>query len=234
MERDEAKRVIEAIFFVSDKPVSIAALKEVLKDVEPPDIRSMIEELNSEYASSQRSFSVKEIAGGFQMMTDPVYSKWISAFYKKPPDRLTTPSLETLAIIAYRQPITKSEIEAIRGVGVDGVLHTLEERDLIRSRGRVDAPGRPILYGTTNEFLQRFGLKSIEELPRLKEFTEGDLDFVKEVRKTQVVDMESGRLVPQNGPLQDAAGSAGPAEGRLDKGADAARISEQGAEEDGT
>ena len=200
MEREETKKIIEALLFVSDKPISIDTLKDVLRDIESTDIRAVIEELNDEYANSGRSFAIKEIAGGFQMLTDPVYSRWISALYKRPPDRLTGPSLETLAIIAYRQPITRSDIEAIRGVNVDGVLRTLEERGLIKSRGRVDGPGRPILYGTTSEFLQHFGLKSLEELPKLKEFQESDLDFVKDKERTQVIDTETGKL--QQGILQ--------------------------------
>ena len=194
MDRDQAKKIIEALLFVSDKPISIDALKDVLKEIEPADIRSIIEELNGEYSASGRSFAIKEIAGGFQMLTDPVYSRWVSALYKRPPDKLTGPSLETLAIIAYRQPLTRSQIELIRGVNVDGVLRTLEERNLIRSRGRLDAPGRPILYGTTTEFLQHFGLKSLEELPKLKEFQESDLDFVKEKEKHDVVNTETGQL----------------------------------------
>ncbi len=194
MDKHEAKRIIETILFVSDKPVSIMTIKDVLKEIEPTEIRACIEELNAEYSSSGRSFGIKEIAGGFQMLTDPVYSKWISSLYKRPPDRLTGPALETLAIIAYKQPLTRSDIEMIRGVNVDGVLHTLEERALIRTRGRVDAPGRPILYGTTNEFLQHFGLKSLEDLPKLKEFQEGDLDFVKNEQKSQVIDTETGEL----------------------------------------
>jgi segregation and condensation protein B len=203
VDRQEAKRIIEAILFVSDKPVSIATLKDVLKDIEPTEIRTSIEELNNEYNSSQRSFSIKEIAGGFQMLTDPVYSTWISSLYKKPSDRMTGPALETLAIIAYRQPLTRSDIEAIRGVNVDGVLHTLEERSLIRTRGRVEGPGRPILYGTTNEFLQHFGLKSLEDLPKLKEFQESDLDFVKEQQKAQVIDTKTGELTTVNKETQD-------------------------------
>lgn len=194
MDRDQAKKIIEALLFVSDKPVSIDTLKEVLGRVEPTDIRTMIEELNAEYLLSGRSFSLKEIAGGFQMLTDPVYSKWISELYKRPADKLRGPALETLAIIAYKQPITRSDIEAIRGVNVDGVLHTLEERELIRSKGRLDAPGRPILYGTTAEFLQHFGLKSLDELPKLKEFRESDLDFVKEKEKAEVIDKETGNF----------------------------------------
>jgi segregation and condensation protein B len=194
MDREEAKRIIEALLFVSDKPVSIDTLREVIKSIEPAAAREMIEELNGEYASSGRSFSITEIAGGFQMLTHPVYSKWIAALYKRGPDRLTGPSLETLAIIAYRQPIARTDIEAIRGVNVDGVLNTLEDRNLIRTRGRADGPGRPILYGTTTEFLQHFGLKSLEELPKLKEFKESDLDFVKEQNKKEIIDTQTGKL----------------------------------------
>ena len=195
MDRNQRKLIVEALLFVSDKPVSIDALKDVIKDIDPTEIRAIIEELNGGYASCGRSFSIMEIAGGFQMLTDPVYSKWIAALYKRPPDRLTGPSLETLAIIAYKQPLTRSDIEAIRGVNVDGVLRTLEERGLIKTRGRLDAPGRPILYGTTTEFLQHFGLKSIEELPKLKEFKESDLDFVKEKERAETIDTETGKLV---------------------------------------
>ena len=200
MDKQEARKIIEALLFVSDKPVSLDALRDVLKDVDPTEVRATIEELNQEYASSGRSFTIKEIAGGFQMLTDPIYSKWISALYKRPPDRLTGPSLETLAIIAYKQPITRAEIEAIRGVNVDGVLRTLEERTLIRTKGRMDAPGRPILYATTAEFLQHFGLKSLEELPKLKEFQESDLDFVREKARAEIINKETGKLETQTAP----------------------------------
>lgn len=193
MRNVEAKKVIEAILFVSDKPVSIDTLKDVLDEVEPTLIRALIEELNAEYVCSGRSFGVKEIAGGFQMLTDPCYGSWVARLYKRPPDRLSGPALETLAIIAYRQPITRAEIEAIRGVNVDGVIHTLEERSLIRTRGRKEVVGRPILYGTTSDFLQHFGLRSLEELPKLKEFKEADLDFVRRVETHTVIDARTGK-----------------------------------------
>ena len=211
MDKEEAKRIIEALLFVSDKPVSIDTIKDVLKEIEPTEVRDIILELNGEYAASPRSFSIKEIAGGFQMLTDPIYSRWIAALYKKGPDRLTGPSLETLAIIAYKQPITRTDIEIIRGVNVDGVLKTLEDRDLIRTKGRLDAPGRPILYCTTNGFLQHFGLRSLEELPNLKEFQESDLDFVREAQKTEVINKETGKLEDgsASGPAEKAA-SGGP------------------------
>ncbi len=207
MDKEEAKRIVETLLFVSDKPVSIETLKDVLKDIEPAQVRDVITELNGEYAASGRSFSVKEIAGGFQMLTDPIYSRWIAALYKKGSDKLTGPSLETLAIIAYKQPLTRTDIEIIRGVNVDGVLRTLEERNLIKTKGRLDAPGRPILYVTTNEFLQHFGLRSLEELPNLKEFQESDLDFVREAQKVEVVNKETGKLenVDAPRPEQEAA-----------------------------
>ena len=194
MDNAQLKSTVEALLFVSDKPVSLDTLKDVLEGVETTRIRTSIEELNSEYASSGRSFTIKEIAGGLQMLTDPVYSRWVAALYKKSPDKLTGPALETLSIIAYRQPIARTDIEAIRGVNVDGVLRTLEERDLIRTRGRMDAPGRPILYGTTMEFLERFGLKSLDELPKLKEFKEVDLDFVREKERAEVINTETGKI----------------------------------------
>jgi len=206
MDREESKKIIEALLFVSDKPVSIDVLKDVVTDIEPSEVRSIMEDLNKEYAATNRSFSIKEIAGGFQMLTDPIYSRWIAALYKKGPDKLTGPSLETLAIIAYKQPITRTDIEAIRGVNVDGVLRTLEERSLIRSKGRVDGPGRPILYGTTSEFLQHFGLRSLEELPKLKEFQEADLDFVREKEGSEIIDTKTGKFhTGQDAPQAPAA-----------------------------
>jgi len=219
MDKEEAKRIVEALLFVSDKPVSIDTLKDVLKDIEPSQVRDIITEINGEYAASGRSFSVKEIAGGFQMLTDPIYSRWITALYKRGSDKLTGPSLETLAIIAYKQPITRTDIETIRGVNVDGVLRTLEERGLVKTKGRLDAPGRPILYVTTNEFLQHFGLRSLQELPNLKEFQESDLDFVRDANKSEVINKETGKLEGTN-PLglmeeavSDGAGTAGPVVG---------------------
>ncbi len=219
MDREQSKRIIEALLFVSDKPISADVIMDVTEEIDASDIKTIVEELNSEYVSSSRSFSIKEIAGGFQMMTDPIYSKWVSALFKKGPDRLTGPGLETLAIIAYKQPLTRSDIEAIRGVNVDGVLRTLEERQLIRTRGRLDAPGRPILYGTTSEFLQHFGLRSLDDLPKLKEFKESDLDFVKEEERSQVVNTETGQLRPETAK-EETVGAGTPAEMPREEAAD--------------
>ena len=178
MDRTEAKRIIEAILFTSEKPIAVDQIKEVLDEVDSKEVRALILELKAEYETLGRSFKVYEVAGGFQMVTEPVFAEYLKKFYKaKSKDKLTKPALETLAIIAYRQPITKADIEDIRGVNVDGVVNTLSDRLLIRITGRKDAPGRPILYGTTKEFLERFGLNSLSELPKLSEFTEADIDL---------------------------------------------------------
>lgn len=174
----QTKRIIEALLFASEKPISVEQFKEVLDDLDPRDIRALILELKDEYENLGRSFKIYEVAGGFQMATEPAYAEYLKKFYKtKFKDRLTKPALETLAIIAYRQPIARADIEDIRGVNVDGVIKTLMDRTLIRIIGRKDAPGRPIIYGTTKEFLDRFGLNSLAELPKLSEFTEQDLDL---------------------------------------------------------
>jgi segregation and condensation protein B len=178
MELSEAKKIIEALLFTSEKPITIEQMKEVLEEVDAKDIKTALAELQKEYETLGRSFKVYELAGGYQMVTMPEFADYLKKFYRvKSKDKLTKPALETLAIVAYRQPITKADIEDIRGVNVDGVVKTLADRQLIKITGRKDAPGRPILYGTTKEFLDRFGLSSLNELPKLGEFTESDIDL---------------------------------------------------------
>jgi len=144
-------------------------------------IRKLVNELGAEYKESQRSFGVTEVAGGFQFATDPSFGRWLKKLYKiKQSDYLTAPSLETLAIIAYKQPIAKADIEFVRGVNVDGVIGSLTQKGLIKITGRKEVIGRPFLYGTTPLFLQYFGLNSLDELPALAEFKEADLDFNKQ------------------------------------------------------
>ncbi|MBI3320867.1 MAG: SMC-Scp complex subunit ScpB [Candidatus Omnitrophica bacterium] len=169
MDGQEAKRVIEALLFVFGQPVSLKRLSEVLPDVESAAIRGLIGTLNADYRSSSRAFYIQEVAGGYQMVTDEHLALWITRALQTPkPDSVSAAALETLAIIAYRQPITKAEIEAIRGVDVAASLETLMERRFIRAAGRKDSPGRPFLYATTPEFLRHFGLKSLEALPHLE------------------------------------------------------------------
>jgi len=174
------KRVIEALLFVSQKPLTTEDMRQALDGLDAGEIIAAIEELRLDYEKEKRSFSIAELAGGYQIITNPEFAPWISKLFKREEARISNPSLETLAIIAYKQPLTRSEMERIRGVNVDGVLKTLLDKNLIKIRGRKDAPGRPITYGTTDEFLKRFGLKGLESLPKLRDFTEHDLDFDKE------------------------------------------------------
>jgi segregation and condensation protein B len=166
MEPVQAKRIVEALLFVSSQPFTFKRLSEVLPDLPPAQIRETVQTLNAEYAATGRAFQVQEVAGGFQLVTDKALAAWVKqALQAAKPDVVSTAALETLAIVAYRQPVTKAEIEAVRGVDVGAALDTLLERKFVRVAGRKESPGRPFLYGTTTEFLRHFGLKSVEALP---------------------------------------------------------------------
>ena len=168
MDDAQARQVIEALLFVFSQPLSLKRLSEILPDCEAIKLRALIQTLNGEYATSGRAFRIQEVAGGYQLVTEPQFASWIKRALQQPkPDSASVAALETLAIIAYRQPITKAEIEAIRGVDVTASLDTLVERGFVRMAGRKDSPGRPFLYGTTGDFLRHFGLKSIEALPSI-------------------------------------------------------------------
>ena len=178
MTHDEAKKVVEVLLFVSEKPLTVDSVSKVLEEYDKESIRSMISELNDEYSKAGRAFSAVEVAGGFQIMTDPFYAPWVrKLFSKDKKQRLSAPSLETLAIVAYKQPVTRADIEAIRGVNIEGVLETLLERDLVKAVGRREIPGRPFVYGTTKNFLIQFGLNALEDLPKLRDFDEKDIQL---------------------------------------------------------
>ena len=171
MDLKERKALIEAVLFVSGEPVNLASLKGVL-DMPEADIKQGIDELIAEYRERDRGLLILEIAQGFQMVTNPLYAKILRKFSNTATsNKLSMPALETLAIVAYRQPLIKTEIEQIRGVNSDGVIKSLLDKRLIRIIGQKEAPGKPLLYGTTKEFLQYFGLKDLTELPTLKELT---------------------------------------------------------------
>ena len=169
MERDEVKSILESLLFVADGPQSVQRFGEALESVELDLIQEILNELQSELAGPGRGVRLVEVAGGYQLRTAKANADWVKKFLGGRPARMGRATLETLAIIAYRQPITKAEIEAIRGVDVDGVITTLLERNLIRAVARKDVPGRPFLYGTTVQFLQLFNLKDLSQLPTLKE-----------------------------------------------------------------
>ncbi len=172
MEREEVKSVLESLLFVADGPLTVQRIAEVVDGVDKETLQELLREIQSELEAPSRGLQLVEVAGGYQLRTAKVNADWVKKFLGGRPARMGRATLETLAIIAYRQPITKAEMEAIRGVDVDGVITTLLERNLIRAVARKDVPGRPFLYGTTAEFLQMFNLKDLTELPTLKETDE--------------------------------------------------------------
>ncbi len=169
----ELKSVLEALLFVSHEPVTMERLAGVLSEVSRGTITQALRELQAAFEREQRGVQIVELAGGFQMVTRPEHGCYIKRLEKsKAAPKLSRSALESLAIIAYKQPIVRAEIEHIRGVETSGVLRTLLERKLVRIVGRKDVPGRPIMYATTQYFQQHFGLKDLSELPPLREFKE--------------------------------------------------------------
>src|SRR6266699_6001478 len=178
-------RVIEALLFSAQKPLSIREIATAIKGAEndpagagpnefartvETEVAAALEQLKIEYIEQQRAFQLMEKAEGWQLATDPQYAQWVRQLFPAPkPARLSAPALETLAISAYRQPITRADVEAVRGVNIDGVLQTLMERGLVKIVGRAEIPGRPLLYETTQFFLDHFGLRSLDELPNVEE-----------------------------------------------------------------
>ena len=173
MDINELKGIIEALLFVAGEPLSLDRIKNVLEDIDRRTVQGAIWEVQHEYEMRLSGLKIVEVAGGYQIATRPELAQWIKRLKKvKLSSRLSRPSLETLAIIAYKQPIVKAEVEDIRGVDSTGVIKGLLDKHLIKIIGRKDVPGRPILYATTKEFLQYFGLRDISDLPTLKEFTD--------------------------------------------------------------
>ncbi len=187
----ELKPLIEAILFAAQKPLTIKDIKtllqkpempedskdealteqvRVLKKVKESEISAVIQILKEEYVQQGRSFLIQEVANAVQLISQPAFAPWLKPLFEEQRSgRLSQPALETLAIIAYRQPITRADIEAVRGVAVDGVMQTLLERGLVTITGRAEVPGRPMLYGTTRLFLEHFGLNDLNELPAVEE-----------------------------------------------------------------
>ncbi len=180
----DLKRVLEAILMVADHPLSFKEIRDiVMADLSNKDIIALIDELNNEYAQTNRSFCIRNIAGGYRLFVLDEFSPWIRkmyAAYKQ--ERLSRAALEVLSIIAYKQPITKIEIEQIRGVSSDGVIKNLIEKDMIKIEGRKEVPGRPFLYVTTKAFLDYFGLGSLKDLPRIEEFDQMEGQIAQEVQ----------------------------------------------------
>ena len=184
------KNVIEALLIISEKGLTVEELRSAIDGSDSKDIEEAMNMLKEEYSSSGRAFNIAEIAGKYRIVTRPEYLPWINNLYKKEIDRLTGPSLETLAIVGYKQPVTRAEVESIRGVNSGGVLKALLDKNLIRIRGRKDVIGRPLIYGTTEKFLEIFGLNSLDDLPVLKDFTEEDIEYGKPQEQSLVEQVE--------------------------------------------
>lgn len=191
-------RVIEALLFSAQKPLSIREITAAIRGAEDDEFASneftrvkdaavaaALEQLKTEYVEQGRAFQLTEKAEGWQLATDPSFAKWVRRLFPAPkPARLSAPALETLAIIAYRQPIIRADVEAVRGVNIDGVLQTLMERGLVKIAGRAEIPGRPLLYETTQFFLDHFGLRNLDELPNVEELRKRNLPVAQPVAGT--------------------------------------------------
>jgi segregation and condensation protein B len=166
---DDLKNIIESLLFVAEEPLSIEQLKQVLSLPDSKLIRQTLNDLIADYEGRQGAFDLHEVAGGYQFRSRPDYVPWIKRLLQPKPSRLSKAALETLAIIAYKQPMIRSDVEHLRGVDCGGVLRMLLERKLIRVLGRKEIPGRPLIYATTKQFLQVFDLKNLKDLPSPKE-----------------------------------------------------------------
>jgi segregation and condensation protein B len=197
--------VIEALLFSAQKPLLLGEITAAIRgagaedDLQPNELGKVrdaevaagLEQLKIDYIQQQRAFQLVEKADGWQLVTDPACAQWVRQLFPGPkPARLSAPALETLAIIAYRQPITRADVEAVRGVTIDGVLQTLMERGLVKISGRAEIPGRPLLYDTTQFFLEHFGLRNLDELPNGEELRKRYLPVAPQ-HQAQVVPAET-------------------------------------------
>lgn len=172
MEREKIESVIESLLFVAGEPLSLKRICDIVSEAPRAEVRAALEELTRKYESEQSGLRITEVAGGYQLQTIPDNANWVGRLLQSRPVRLTRASIETLAIIAYRQPVTRPEIEEVRGVDSGGVLKTLLEHGFIRISGRKDVPGKPLIYATDKRFMEFFRLKSLAELPTIRELEE--------------------------------------------------------------
>ena len=180
MEKERLMGIIEALIFASEKPIREDDIKKVLPGIRPKDIREALEDLSRIHEQNSGGIYIAQVAGGYQFRTRAEFSQYIRSMLEIRPKRLSRAAMEALAIIAYRQPVTRQDIERLRGVDSGGVLKLLLDRKLLRILGKQDIPGKPLIYGTTKEFLETFGLKDLSSLPNLKEmnelFDEGEIE----------------------------------------------------------
>ena len=212
MEASEKRRIVEALILSSAEPLSAAKIAEIIPYCNEGKTKDLINELNTEYSEQDRSFEIWEVAGGFQIRTRAEFSGYLQKLQKERAMRLSPAALETLSIIAYRQPVTRAEVEDVRGVDAGATVKSLLERHLIRIAGQREVPGRPMLYGTTRRFLEVFGLERLKDLPTLREIDElareqGLLDKAGEGSDVGPEGSEGSEVAPISGML-DAADAA--------------------------
>jgi len=201
MDNLDIKPILEGIFFISDSPTRLETLVEILYESNREEILEGIGRIKTEYEEDSKGVELIEIAGGYQFRTKPRWAEWINRLKKAKAIKLSRSALETLAIIAYRQPIIRPAIEEIRGVDSGWVLRTLLEKDLVKMMGRKDLPGRPMIYGTTRTFLELFGLNTLADLPTLKEVQPPPI--VEEMPKEEIIRTDAVSLPPNEIPPID-------------------------------
>ncbi|MDT8441029.1 MAG: SMC-Scp complex subunit ScpB [Desulfuromonadales bacterium] len=194
MDTADLKPLVEALIFAADGPVRLERLVEVI-GLETEPVAVALAELERDYAAQRRGFFLQQVAGGYQLRTRPEYADDLRRFGRGRPFKLTRPALESLAIIAYRQPVTRAEVEYLRGVDSGSVIKTLLEKQLVRILGKKDVPGKPMIYGTTRQFLELFGLTDLSALPTLREFNEL---LPEQTLATEGIDVESPLLVEED------------------------------------
>ena len=172
MQALEQRRIIEALILASAEPITLVRLVQIVPSCSAGEAKDRINELNTEYQEQDRSFEIWEVAGGYQIRTRAEFSGYLQQLRKERPLRLSRAALETLAIVAYKQPVTRAELEAVRGVDTGAVIRSLLDRRLVRIAGHREVPGRPILYASSRRFLEVFGLESLDQLPTLRELEE--------------------------------------------------------------
>jgi len=202
MEASEKRRIVEALILSSPEPISAARIAEIIPYCNAGQAKDLVNELNTEYVEQDRSFEIWEVAGGYQIRTRAEFSGYLQKLQKERALRLSQAALETLAIIAYRQPVTRAEIEDVRGVDAGATVKSLLERQLIRIAGQREVPGRPMLYGTTRRFLEVFGLERLKDLPTLRELDEL-------AREQGLLEQTSEDAAPTEGEVAEAAESGG-------------------------
>ena len=189
---EDIKNIIESLLFVAEAPLTIERIKNVVTVANTKEIRAALSALTDEYENRKGGFFLREIAGGFQIRTRPEYNEWIKRLLQPSPLRLSKAALETLALIAYKQPVLRSDVEHIRRVDCGGIIRMLLERKLIRVLGRKEIPGRPLIYATTKQFLELFDLKDLKDLPAPKE-----------IEALGTPSLEMAEKQPHNGPEEE-------------------------------